>query len=337
MIKSLDRAPAYVEALGPALRGLTAQNVRYLLLHESDTNAYLWDAFDHTLPLIPIYHDPVLSVYDLRRPQTIVYDGFPHPLTDDAALVRFDITPNESETTWNIRLVAHLNRSPAQPIPCQLTLRATDTEAASEPVLTAPTTMFPGPHHWQSGDLWVRELTLERPQDLAPGTYRWAWTCGADAYASPDFLELRPGGTSRYLRRRTDLTYGGEIRLQGYRWWTRGTDLHLKLLWEASAQPTHDYKVFVHLLDAEQEIVRQYDAIPCDWQCPTGQWEAGQVIADQARIPLWGLEPGVYHLAVGLYEPTTGERLPAQGPEGVYPAGYPRLADPFLVRPGWSR
>jgi hypothetical protein len=337
LAEHFHQAPSHVEGLGPALRALTTRNVRYLLLHAPSTDGYLWEAFDQTLPLIPIYQDPVFSVYDLRRPQTIVYDGFPHPLSDETTLIRFDITPSESETIWNIRAVARLNRSPTQPIPCQLTLRATDTSVATDPLLTKPITMFPDGYDWQTGDLWLRELALELPDDPAPGVYHWALTCEADAYTSPDFLELRSDGTSHYLRRQPDLIYGDEIRLQGYRWWTRGTDLYLDLLWEAIDLPGQNYEVFVHLLDAEKEIVRQYSATPCDRQCPTAQWSIGEVTVDQAHIPLWGLEPGVYYLAAGLHDPQTGERLPAQGPKDIYPNGYPVLADPFLVRPGWSR
>jgi hypothetical protein len=76
----------------------------------------------------------------------------------------------------------------------------------------------------------------------------------------------------------------------------------------------------------------QSDAIPCNWQCPTAQWQAGDVISDQATIPLGTLPPGEYGIAAGLYTEDTLERLPVRGPDGErYPNDYFILPDAFTI------
>jgi hypothetical protein len=148
-------------------------------------------------------------------------------------------------------------------------------------------------------------------------------------------LEVHPNGQATYLRRRVNVLYDDAIRLTGYRWRTAGADLEMTVLWEASKGPGVDCKVFVHLLNVDGDVIRQYDAMPCNWECPTRSWRAGDTILDQALIPLWNLTAGEYRLAVGLYDAATQARLPAVGPRGErYPDAYFVLPDAFLISDG---
>jgi hypothetical protein len=79
---------------------------------------------------------------------------------------------------------------------------------------------------------------------------------------------------------------------------------------------THDYVVFVHLLDSEGELVTQADGPPIDGDYPTSYWAPGELIADERTLPVGELEPGVYQLKVGMYLLETGERLPAVNAAG---------------------
>ena len=79
----------------------------------------------------------------------------------------------------------------------------------------------------------------------------------------------------------------------------------------------------------------QYDAIPCNWQCPTNQWQVGEMVQDQAIIPLGVLPPGDYRIAVGLYSDETLARLPVQDlDQASRPGDYFVLPDHFLVSGG---
>ncbi len=49
---------------------------------------------------------------------------------------------------------------------------------------------------------------------------------------------------------------------------------------------------------------------------PTTLWAPGEIIVDTHPIDPTTLPPGDYYLLAGLYDPATGERLPAFGPDG---------------------
>jgi hypothetical protein len=91
----------------------------------------------------------------------------------------------------------------------------------------------------------------------------------------------------------------------GERW------LNVWLQWEAVAPSGLDYKVFIHLLDANGMIVAQHDGVPVGSYAPTRIWTAGTVIDDRYYVTLPLLLPaGEYRLSVGLYDPLSGNRLP---------------------------
>lgn len=108
-----------------------------------------------------------------------------------------------------------------------------------------------------------------------------------------------------------DMVGGQEagIRNQGLE--VRGQDLRLTAYWQAEVVPAGDYTVFVHLLDAQVNVVAQFDGPPAGGQYPTSLWDPGEIIVGERAIN--GLSPGRYTLQVGLYRPDTGERLPVPG------------------------
>ena len=93
--------------------------------------------------------------------------------------------------------------------------------------------------------------------------------------------------------------------------------LDLLLFWQAQDQVTARYKVFLHLIDDQGEIVGQDDGEPCRWQCPTSTWRPGQTIVDKRTIPIApDLSPGDYSIVAGMYVESTGQRLQAVDQEG---------------------
>jgi len=57
---------------------------------------------------------------------------------------------------------------------------------------------------------------------------------------------------------------------------------------------------------------------------PTSLWPAGQAFCDlyRVRVEDWVAVPELYDLLIGLYDASTGERLPAHHSDGT-PAGFP--------------
>ncbi len=74
-----------------------------------------------------------------------------------------------------------------------------------------------------------------------------------------------------------------------------------------------DYKVFVHLLTPQGDLVAQEDGVPVHWTYPTGLWQAGEFIRDTYRLDLTSVPRGDIVLAVGFYDPHSGDRLPVRG------------------------
>ncbi len=90
-----------------------------------------------------------------------------------------------------------------------------------------------------------------------------------------------------------------------------GETVQLVLYWRAVAKPTDDAKVFVHLYNPEGETVTQQDNRPYRGTRPPLTWSPGEMLDDPYALTLPSeLPPGRYTLAVGMYDATTGVRLP---------------------------
>jgi len=89
-----------------------------------------------------------------------------------------------------------------------------------------------------------------------------------------------------------------------------GAAFPIMLMWQATNTPTADHTVFVHLLDANGQVIAQNDAPPVNGDRPTTSWLIGEYISDLHTLTF--NQPD-YHgpatLEVGLYDPSTGARV----------------------------
>lgn len=92
--------------------------------------------------------------------------------------------------------------------------------------------------------------------------------------------------------------------------------LVLDLEWTALGPLPCDCAVFVHVLDGEANApVAQRDASILDGRYPGEWWAAGERFVEQYTIPIpETLAPGSYALVIGLYDRSSGERLPVRTP-----------------------
>jgi hypothetical protein len=89
------------------------------------------------------------------------------------------------------------------------------------------------------------------------------------------------------------------------------------LYWRALAEMETSYTVFVHLLDGAGRVRAQRDTVPGGGSLPTTGWLPGEVVADEYAVPLGrDMEPGDYTIEVGMYDASTGARLPVVGVGG---------------------
>ena len=122
------------------------------------------------------------------------------------------------------------------------------------------------------------------------------------------------------------------IALPGYRLVREGDALRLTLYWQAAVDAPGEFTRFVHLLDGAGAIVAQSDGAPAGDSLPTGQWVAGEVVADAVTFDLSGRPPGNYRLAVGFYAPTAGlPRLNAADDSGPLPDGRVLLPETVVI------
>lgn len=93
-----------------------------------------------------------------------------------------------------------------------------------------------------------------------------------------------------------------------------GDTLVLQVDWQALQPQSEDFKVFVHLVDGQGNVLAQVDAPPQAGEAPTSGWIPGQVVADTYRLTLpVDAPPGPHRLYLGLYRGETLERLPVAG------------------------
>jgi hypothetical protein len=90
--------------------------------------------------------------------------------------------------------------------------------------------------------------------------------------------------------------------------------LEVNVTWQPLQPFAEDWKVFVHLVDADGKILAQFDGQPLAGDYPTSHWIPGELIKD--TYPLGfpaAASPGPYRVFLGLYNEATGERLPVLG------------------------
>jgi hypothetical protein len=91
----------------------------------------------------------------------------------------------------------------------------------------------------------------------------------------------------------------------------------ITLDWQTDTPIPKDYIIFVHALDASGAMLGQIDTAPYQNQYPTSAWRPTQVITDRRVLASIVEHPEqISRFAIGLYDPTSGERLPATDETG---------------------
>lgn len=246
------------------------------------------------------------------------------------------------------RLAVWLAWSAAQPIPTNYSISLRLFDAAEQlrvSLDTQPGYGFLPTSLWRPGELVTDRYILALPEDLVPtdgyhvqivlyqmptlepvgqarlGDFALPLETPFEMQRPPRLFSLPP------LLHPLEVNFGEEVRLAGYDLEPGESALRLTLWWQALQTPQADYTVFVHLFDpATEELVAQSDAQPRGGAYPTSWWTAGEVVSETVTLPLEGVPPGTYRLAVGLYDRTV-TRLTALGPDGE------RLPDDRMVLP----
>jgi hypothetical protein len=93
--------------------------------------------------------------------------------------------------------------------------------------------------------------------------------------------------------------------------------VQLTLYWQAQKGMDTAYRVFVHLLEPTGGIVVQMDREPRAGDAPTTGWLAGEVVKDDIVMKVSGAATTAHAIAIGLYDPATGARVPVLDAAGA--------------------
>jgi hypothetical protein len=183
---------------------------------------------------------------------------------------------------------------------------------------------------WPAGAVVRAFVDLRVPAEVETGQYNLGLRLLDLDSGEPvgDWLlgELRIEGRPRSfsvpsLSHPVHADFAGQARLLGYEIDAspvqEGGPPRLTLYWQAGREMQTAYKVFVHFLDEAGHIVAQVDREPQAGQAPTTGWLPGEVVADELEMPATPGLAAAHSIAVGLYDPATGGRLPVLDAGGL--------------------
>ncbi len=165
------------------------------------------------------------------------------------------------------------------------------------------------------------DVALPGPSDQSPPAWSWAVT-------------FEPGDPEG-LRNEISLpvNFGGVMEFLGHDRSTNvlspGETIELVLHWRLLQRPDLQYFIFVHLLDAQGNVVGGYDAN----HYPTSFWQedGGERLLSYFPVRLNPeTPPGEYQVEIGVYNQPTGQRLQ------IY-EGEEAVADRLLLSPVQGR
>ncbi len=219
-------------------------------------------------------------------------------------------------------------QAPAQDYKVELQLIQPGADA---PFLSQQFAIWPGvypPSQWQTNEQVSSFHSLNIPLDmptetnpelrlnlLTPDGRFLPITQGSNKLADMS-LDLRP-----HLFEMPEISqplaaqFGEHMQLLGYdldrSQAEAGGEIGLTLYWQAMETPSQNYTVFNQLIGADGQIWGQFDSPPVGAAWLTATWLPGEIVIDARTIPIYAeAGAGEYTLAIGLYTPGDGVRLP---------------------------
>ena len=150
-----------------------------------------------------------------------------------------------------------------------------------------------------SGEMLIDRYAPRIPRDLAAGVYQV--TVNDFLIGRVTVKEVERQMTAPITSVRTSAVISDQFELVGYDLKNDTITLH----WRALRETDVDYTLFVHILDANGQIVAQNDSQPRNGSYPTSMWVKGEYVSDTIRL---AASAGKM-IEVGWYVPETGERV----------------------------
>ena len=164
---------------------------------------------------------------------------------------------------------------------------------------------------WQPHKTMPLSYSLSIPDNLAPGPYqlrvgvfdltarkRVPLLTGEDSQLVKTFKIPLPVD-HRIPESSSDINFGNTIALDGYTLTPISDGLKITFFWRSIDTPQTDYTTFIHIVDAEDQIVAQMDVQPLHGQYPTSIWSPNELIVDERTVT--GIPKGEYRIYIGWY------------------------------------
>jgi hypothetical protein len=315
-----NRIPPDLDDVSRQLGALADAGVRYVILHKDLARLEQVDGWMDWLALAPIYEDDLIVVYntDLQHGRDYRLAG---EVGDGVGVIEADLSAGAlpQDGLLQVEVVWGTSRPPGRDWVAYLALVGSEGEevqrAAFEPCSDWPTSS------WDSdavargrGVLQIDPFVRGGPYTVTVGLS--APDTGVDAGGPLPVGRVEVQAVERVfavpaMEEKSGAVFGTALRLLGYDLETAEEHVALTLHWKALRRMDVSSKFFLHLYDVESgTLAAQTDVIPRGWSYPTVWWESGEVVSDRVSLSLDGVAAGRYHLAVGVYNSETGERLP---------------------------
>jgi hypothetical protein len=306
--------------VGRQLSRLAEEGVRYLVVHKRAIGDDRWRKWARYLAVEPRFEDGDIAVYATTPIAGQDYDLAPEVASGVGVIRTVSSGPClDPGRAYELDVAWGTTAAPGRDLDVGLALLNADGEVLASSVYPLSEGWPTG--EWPPGAIAWGHYVLPVPADARAGDTSVVLglfdTQTGASLGSPVVVEQ--GTISSPLcslvvppdAADVNATFGEPIRLLGYRVEQVGDELDLTLYWRADRRMKVDYKVFVHVYDPATGIpVAQDDAMPQHWTYPTGFWDPGEVVVDEIRISLAEAPAGSYGLAVGVYDPASGVRLP---------------------------
>lgn len=308
-INALPSDPAHL------LAQMQESNISHLLLNKTMLGEISWQFWREVVPYDPLYEDDRVLLYATR----------PHAAADQEpalmagrglGLLGHEIqTFCSDERTLAVVRLQWTAVSDSRPDYLLYFRAEGQGEFGFNQARTLPIADNWPTSEWPSGAISRQVYFLELPAG-ASGSVTGQLIDGASGRLTGEMFDL--GRLQEYectqvsgFDNRSNIRFGDEITLLAYQRSAAAGKLTLSFMWLANQRPTANYKVFVHLLEPNScDLVAQVDAIPQQWQFPTVQWQAGELVSDEITLDLSRVPSGTYRLSLGLYDADNGQRLP---------------------------
>ena len=160
--------------------------------------------------------------------------------------------------------------------------------------------------NWTVGDVVRSQHEVWLQADLPSGDYRFVLDgipLETVSINAPPRLTERPT-----IDQAVNSLWANGIELVGYNLTVEDGQHTLELVWQTADFLPESYRVFIHLLDEDGNIVAQADGVPAGWSRPTTGWRPGEFVIDRHTI---GLPDGaeLAQTRIGLYSADSGNRL----------------------------